>query len=261
MDILSAFETSCRYRVSEALGVPLARPHWVFVSLSHACNFNCRMCGVKHVLKNEELDRSVCRRVFDEVAGWGTDSVVVLTGGEPFLRPDIFDIVADAVRRGLAIEAVTNGSLIDTEAVAGRVIASGLKNIAISLDGKTAATHDGIRRFPGAYDRALRALRLLSDAKKSAEGGPQISVWVTVMNENLEELADMMPLSAEAGAECLVFHPVIVAQDDMQHTLPRGDLWVRPERLELLRRQIDAMVSYQKKNGLVAFLHDPYLWC
>lgn len=258
--ILSEFKSNLDFYFSEALNQPLAKPYWVFFSLLHRCNFNCQMCGVRHVLQDQELDIDLLKKSLDEVAGWGTDCTVLFTGGEVFLRKDVFEIIRYSVSLGLKTEAVTNGSLIDNPQFAAKIMDSGLSNIAVSLDGATAKTHDFIRGVDGAYAKATRALRLLSEEKKRKNHGPQISAWVTIMKENVHELYDMISLAKEIGVECLVYHPVIVAQADMQNTVQGGHLWITPEWQGVLKEQIDKLVAYKDKSGLIAFLHDPYQW-
>jgi len=260
MEYLNEFDLNLRYYFSEILNTPLARPYWIYISLTHKCNFDCQMCGVKKILREHELNTPVLKRALEEIGGWGSDCVIMLTGGEPFLRKDIFDIIDYSVSRGLKTEVVSNGSQIDNPQIAKRIIESGLQNIAISLDGINPQTHDYIRGVNGAYRKALDAIGYLRQEKRIKGRGPQISVWTTIMKENVEELYEMIPLIKGVGVECLVYHPVIVNQDDMQNTLKSGHFWVTDERMGILKQQIDKIVEYQKKDGLVAFLHDPYLW-
>ncbi len=258
MNILREFETNLSYHFAEVLEKPIAKPRWIFLSLSHKCTYNCQMCGVVNILKGYELSLEDVKRIFDEVSGWDWDFTIVITGGEPFLRKDIFEIFNYAQELKLGIEVVSNGSLISQE-IAEKVMSSGLKNIAISLDGAKEETHDFIRE-KGAFRKVAQAVKLLSAAKKKAGFGPQISVWTTIMKENVGELFDIIALTKNMGVECLVYHPVIVAQEDMQNTSPNARFWLNHKDIEKLKPQIDKIVSYQKKNGLVAFLHDPYLW-
>ncbi len=256
--LLEKFSRDAALYFSARFDVPLADPLWVFISLSHECTYRCQMCGVVHVLKGHTLDPEVVRRVLTGLSRGAHRPTVVFTGGETFLRPEVFPLIEHAASLGLSTEAVSNGSLFD-ESLARRVISSGLTNIAISLDGATAETHDHIRQ-PGAFEQALRALSLLRDEKRRRGKGPQISVWTTIMKENVRELVSIVPLAKDHGAECLVFHPVIAAQDDMQHTSADAPFWVRGKLLQELSRQIDELVAYQKRHGFIAFLHDPYLW-
>ena len=164
---LNGFETNLKYFFSQALDRPLAKPQWVYISLSHKCNLDCQMCGNKRTLRRHKLEFSVLKSVLDDIADWHSDPVILFTGGEPFLRRDIFNILDYAVALGLKTEVVTNGWFIDSGRLAERIVSSGLKNIAVSVDGATPQTHDAIRGVVGAYQRAIGALRLLSDEKKS----------------------------------------------------------------------------------------------
>ena len=258
MNILREFETNLSYHFSEILEKPMAKPCWIFFSLSHKCTYNCQMCGVVKILKGYELRAEEVKRVFSEISQWDWDFTIVITGGEPFLRPDIFDIFRYAEGLKLNVEVVSNGSLID-QVMAENIMSSGLKNIAISLDGAKEETHDLIRQ-PGAFKKAIQALRLLVAAKKKYGSGPQISVWTTIMKENVRELFDIISLARGLGVECLVYHPVIVAQEDMQNTSSNARFWLKDTDILELKKQIDRIVGYQKRKGLVAFLHDPYLW-
>lgn len=259
-EILKKFNSDLEYHFSEIISRPLAKPYWIYISLTHKCNFDCQMCGVKKILKEYELDFNLLRKVLDEVASWNSDCVIMLTGGEPFLRKDIFEIIGYSVSLGLKTEVVSNGSFINNPHIAERIICSGLQNIAISLDGTNPQTHDYIRRINGAYKKALDAISYLTQEKKIKGKGPQISVWTTIMKENIKELYEIIFLAKELGVECLVYHPVIVVQDDMQNTIRSGSFWIKEEEIKILKEQIDKIVEYQQQNGLVAFLHDPYLW-
>lgn len=258
MDYLKKFKTNLAYHFSEVLEYPFAYPYWIYISLSHKCTYSCQMCGVVNILKGYELPTDVVRRALREISQWKNDCTITLTGGEIFLRHDVFDIVDCAVQQGIKIEAVSNGSLIDKD-LAHRIVSSGLQNIAISLDGSTENTHDSIRN-KGAFIKAVAAINNLVVAKRTLGKGLQISVWVTIMKENVNELFDILKIVEGIGIDCLVFHPVIVAQADMQNTSPNAPFWIRGEDLKMFKKQIGRIADYQKKQGLVAFLHDPYLW-
>lgn len=258
MSFLGEFETNLKYHFSEVLEYPIARPYWIYISLSHKCTYNCQMCGVVKILKGYELPPEVLRRTIDEIAGWKHDCVVLFTGGEVFLRNDTLELVGYSVEKGIKTELVSNGVLINEE-LAFRAISSGLQNIAISVDGAKEATHDSIRQ-KGAFRKAINAITHLVNAKNKLGKGPQISVWTTIMKENLEELIDIASLAKGLGVECLVYHPVIVAQDDMQKTSVDAPFWITKDKADIFKAQIDKIIDYKSKHGLVAFLHDPYLW-
>lgn len=258
MDPIDQFEIDLAYHFSELLSIPFAKPKWVYISLSHKCTYQCKICEVVKILHGYELDAVVIKKAIDEVALWHWDSVVMFTGGEPFLREDIFGLIGHAVNKNLKTEVVSNGSLIDTM-LAEKIISAGLSSIAISLDGACDSTHDFVRGR-GAFKKAINALEMLVKAKRRIGAGPQISVWTTIIKENIAEMFDVIALVKNIGVECLVYHPVIVAQDDMQHTAANAAFWPREADLAILKEQLAKIIEYQTKHGLVAFLHDPYLW-
>ena len=88
---------------------------------------------------------------------------MVLTGGEPLYRDDIFDIAGYAGKKGLPTALATNGTLID-KGTAGRIRDAGFSRVSISIDGESAGSHDGLRGIPGSFDDALRGAALLRDA-------------------------------------------------------------------------------------------------
>jgi len=258
VDTLNQLEIDLAYYFSELLGIPFAKPKWIFVSLSHKCTYQCKICGVVKILKGYELESDYIKKTIDEAAKWSWDSTVLFTGGEPFLRQDIFSLFDYSVNKNLKTEVVSNGSLIN-DVLAEKIVSSGINNIAISLDGASENTHDFIRG-KGAFNKAVKAIKMLVSAKRRRGNGPQISVWVTIINKNIKELLDFIPLVKEIGIDCLVYHPVIVTQEDMQNTSSNANFWPDKDDLFLLKEQIDKIVTYQSKYGLIAFLHDPYLW-
>lgn len=257
-DHLRDFMYNLAYHFSAILEYPFAKPCWIYISLSHQCTYSCQMCGVVKILKGHELPKEVVKKALSEISSWRWDCVVMFTGGEPFLRKDIFELIGYSVNKDLKTEVVSNGSLINEE-LAFKIISSRLQNIAISIDGVREGTHDLIRG-KGAFKKAINAIVNLTEAKKKLGTGPQISVWTTIMKENVGELFDIISLVKDLGVECLVYHPVIVTQDDMQNTSPNAPFWIRGNGLKKLKEQIDKIIDYQTKYGLIAFLHDPYLW-
>ena len=258
MNHFREFKKNLAFHFSEVLNYPFAKPHWVYISLSHNCTYNCRMCEVVKILKGYELPEEMAKKSLDSISGWDWGSTVLFTGGEPFLRKDIFELIEYSVKRNLKTEVVSNGSLV-TQELARKIMRSGLNNVAISLDGAKESTHDNIRE-KGSFKKAITAVKTLVQEKAKTDRGPQISVWTTIMKENVTELFDIAPLVRGLGAECLVYHPVIVAQEDMQNTSPDAPFWINRDNLNVLKEQLDRIIDYKKRHGMVSFLHDPYLW-
>jgi heme b synthase len=119
--------------------------------------------------------------------------VVILTGGEPLLREDIYDIARYGTSRGLRMVIAPNGTLLDAEK-AKRLIASGIQRASISLDGETQETHDRFRRVEGAFDGALRGIEFLKRV------GLEFQVNTTVTQRNSSELPAILELAMNLGA-------------------------------------------------------------
>ena len=134
---------------------------WMAVEVTGGCNLDCVHCRCRD-FKGLDLSKENLFRLLDEAAEFAKP-VVVLSGGEPLLRDDVFEIARHGADRGLRMALATNGTLM-TRAVAGRIEDSGIKIVSLSLDGATRAVHDDFRRAPGAFDAAVRAAHILKDA-------------------------------------------------------------------------------------------------
>ena len=159
----------------------------VIWNLVRRCNLTCRHCYSISADKDfpGELSTAEVHGVMDDLRAFGVP-VLILSGGEPLLRPDLFEIAARAKALGFYTGLSTNGTLIDA-AMVGRIAAVGFDYVGISLDG-IAATHDRFRRLPGAFDRSLRAVRLCRDA------GIKVGIRYTMTEDNAGDLPALLQL-------------------------------------------------------------------
>ena len=137
-------------------------PKYVTWDCSRKCNFNCEHCGAKKEKYDTELSRQQAKDFIKYIQEYGTEYFVV-TGGEPLLRQDIFEIFEYAKEVGLRTGIATNAFFID-ENNAGK-IARVFDSIQISLDG-TKETHNKIRRNDKSYDKIIKAVGLLKKKRK-----------------------------------------------------------------------------------------------
>jgi heme d1 biosynthesis radical SAM protein NirJ len=165
----------------------------VIWNLIRRCNLACLHCYSisADVDFPGELSTQEARAVLHELKAAGVPALV-LSGGEPLLRRDIFEIAAQAKGMGFYTALSTNGTLIDLP-LATRVCETGFDYVGISLDGLE-ETHDRFRRKRGAFERSLGALRLLRDM------GVKVGVRFTLTRDNA---ADFEPLLDLAEAECI----------------------------------------------------------
>jgi radical SAM protein with 4Fe4S-binding SPASM domain len=146
----------------------------------------------------QELSTAECRHVIDQIAAVNPNVFLILTGGEPLLRKDIFELAACSAEHGFTVVLGTNGVLL-REAQARQMRQSGMQGASISLDSTDAPKHDTFRQLPGAWLAAVRATEALR-----AEG-LDFSVHTSVMAWNLGEIPAMIDLAAELGAKVLNF--------------------------------------------------------
>src|SRR5437870_11941259 len=145
-----------------------------------------------------ELSTDECRRVMDEIARVNPNVFLILTGGEPLLRKDIWNIAAYAAEKRFTTVLGTNGVLLrEREARAMRE--HGVLGASISLDSIDRARHDAFRHLPGSWDGAVRATRVLTDA------GLDFSLHMSVTDCNVGEVPATIDLARELGAKVLNF--------------------------------------------------------
>lgn len=162
--------------------------------VTRSCNLNCVHCRAAAHLGPYpgELSTEKCLALIDEIAAVSAP-VIILTGGEPLLRPDIFDLASYGTKKGLRMVMATNGTLVD-ESVARNMIAGGIQRVSISIDGKDAHSHDAFRGEPGAFAGAMRGI----DAMKSV--GMEFQINTTITTANLHEIKDIHDLVLKLGA-------------------------------------------------------------
>lgn len=172
-------------------------PRLLFWELTEGCNLKCIHCrAVAQPERNsDELTTPQMYRIIDQIAEFAKP-ILILTGGEPLYRPDIFDIARYAVKRDLQVALASNGTLID-HFIAKQIKLAGVKRVAISLDGATADTHDSFRGIPGSFEAALRG------AKHLVEHGIPVQFNTTITRHNEAELQQLFDLVREKGAVAL----------------------------------------------------------
>ncbi|SMC24864.1 heme b synthase [Desulfacinum hydrothermale DSM 13146] len=162
--------------------------------VTRTCNLSCIHCRAAALDKpyDNELSSQECRRVLDEIASFAKP-IIILTGGEPLMRPDIFELAAYGNELGLRMTMAPNGTLVTQKAVR-KMVESGIQRISISLDGATAESHDAFRRVPGAFEGALRGIR------NAREVGLPFQINTTITAHNLHELEAIQKLAVDLGA-------------------------------------------------------------
>lgn len=162
--------------------------------VTRSCNLNCVHCRAASHLGPYpgELSTGECLRLIDDIARF-SQPVIILTGGEPLLRQDIFDLAAYGTQKSLRMVMATNGTLVD-EAKVRKMIDSGIQRVSISIDGPDAQSHDALRQQPGAFAGALAGIAAMKAA------GMEFQINTTITTANLHQIKAIHDLALRIGA-------------------------------------------------------------
>ncbi len=177
-------------------------------NVTRRCNLSCMHCYLDSHDRSYpgELTTEEGRRLLDDVASFGAP-VVLFSGGEPLLRPDLFELAAYARDLGLRCVLSTNGTLI-SKRTAREIRQAGFSYAGVSLDG-IGAVHDKVRGKKGAYDEALAGLRRCRDE------GVRVGLRFTVHRKNVDELPAIFDLlETEDIPRCCVYHLAYAGRGD-----------------------------------------------
>jgi len=182
-----------------APGVIEPRLHLVAWEITRSCNLNCAHCRASAARGkyDGELTTEESTRLIDQIVEVG-NPIIILTGGEPLVRSDVYSIAEYARSKGLRVVMGSNGTLI-TPQIAARLKASGLSRISVSVDFPTPELQDRFRGQQGAFESALAGIRNIRGA------GIEVQVNCTLTRLNIDYLDDLLSLALNEGA--VAFHP------------------------------------------------------
>ncbi|HVA71987.1 MAG TPA: radical SAM protein [Candidatus Limnocylindrales bacterium] len=178
-------------RRSLETGVPIG----VHFDLTYRCNERCVHCYLDHE-DHGELETPEIKRILEQLAEAGT-LMLTFSGGEIFLRGDLFELLAFARRLHFNVSLKSNALLITPEH-AERLKSLGIRRIQISIYSADAAVHDAITKVRGSFDRSIRAIRFLKSQ------GMQVKIACPLMKQNIAGLAQLQSLAEELGVPYLI---------------------------------------------------------
>ncbi|MBE7460389.1 MAG: heme d1 biosynthesis radical SAM protein NirJ [Zoogloeaceae bacterium] len=193
----------------------------VIWNLIRRCNLTCKHCYSISADKDfpGELSTQEVYGVMDDLKRFRVP-VLILSGGEPLLRPDIFDIARRAKGLGFYVGLSSNGTLIDESNIR-RIAETDFDYVGVSLDG-IRETHDKFRRMQGAFEKSLHGIRLCRDA------GLKIGVRFTLTQDNAHDLPGLLKLVEDEGIDRFYFSHLNYAgrgnknrKDDAHHQMTR----------------------------------------
>lgn len=210
----------------------------VIWNLVRRCNLTCKHCYSISADKDfaGELGTEEVFRVMDDLKAFKVPALI-LSGGEPLLRPDIFDIARRSKAMGFYTALSSNGTLID-EAMCGQIASIGFDYVGVSLDG-LGPTHDKFRRMKGAFDLSLAGIR------RCRAAGMKVGVRFTMTQDNFHDLSGLLKLVEDEGIDRFYFSHLNYAgrgnknrKDDARHQMTR-------QAMDLL---FDSCWKYEEKR-------------
>ncbi len=181
------------------IGFPI-HPVW---EVTNACNLRCRQCHANSGKPfPDELSTEEGKRLLDDMAAIGEFRMLALGGGEPLIRPDIFELVAYARNLGLEISIATNGTLLTTEMIR-KFRRMGVANIAVGLNANDEIVHEQITHVPGSFAKSKRAIYA------TLEAGLNLQINTTVMKENRQSIPGLLDFASEVDAQIVLLYQLV----------------------------------------------------
>ena len=173
-----------------------AAPERIYWEITRACDLACRHCRACALAGRDqrELETWEIFRTLEEIAAEAKPHMI-FTGGDPLKRGDFFDIVQHAIALGLPCSVSPSATPLLTEAVIARLAALRVGAMSLSLDGSTAARHDGLRGVVGTYTRTLDLARMIAETPISL----QVNTLVT--RATVADLPDIHRVVEHTGAD------------------------------------------------------------
>lgn len=220
---MHALKADPQVKPSRPVGSAVRKPTGPVViwNLIRRCNLTCKHCYATSADKDfpGELNTDKVFSVMDDLKDFGVP-VLILSGGEPLMRPDIFEISHHAKDMGFYVGLSSNGTLI-TEDNIKDIVDVGYNYVGVSIDG-TRETHDKFRRKQGSYDEALRGIRLCREA------GIKVGLRFTLTQDNKQDLPALLQLMDDENIDKFYLSHLNYAGrgnknrgDDLHHQMTR----------------------------------------
>jgi len=178
------------------------KPRLIAFEVTRRCRYTCRHCRANAGYGHDERDLTTeqCKKILASVAKF-SKPVIILTGGEPMERNDIYELIRYGRDLGLRMVMATCGYLIDDESIV-RLKEAGILTLSFSVDGASAETHDAFRQAKGAFDSTVKAAQIARRA------GVRFQINTTISKINIDEVVGTAELAKRLGAYC--FNPFIL---------------------------------------------------
>jgi radical SAM protein len=205
-------------------------PFTIAWEITRACAYACVHCraDAQHKRDSRELSTAEAKTLIERLAAFGNHPILIFTGGDPMMRPDLFELIAYATERGLRCSLTPTATALPTRERLEKVREAGIRRIALSLDAPRPEIHDHFRQVPGSWQRTIDILH------RAQEVGLSVQVNTTVSKHNVDILHEMIPFIQEVNA----------VQWSVFFLVPTG------------RAQLENMISPEQHEKVFNWLYD-----
>jgi len=226
-------------------------------NITRACNLKCVHCyndsGPGKTCN--EVSTQLAKAVLDDLAQFSVPSIL-FSGGEPLMRPDLFELIEYAGKSGLRTVISTNGTLITAD-VAKKIKQLGVSYVGVSLDG-IGEINDKFRGIKGAFDKAAKGIRHCQDA------GVRVGLRLTLTRRNVEDISALFDFFESEGIERACFYHLVpsgrgseIADEALTHAESRvaiDGILAKTKQLEATGRQTDILTVDNHVDGVYLYL-------
>ncbi len=171
-------------------------PFTIAWEVTRACAYACVHCraDAQHHRDPRELSTAEARTLIERLAAFGNNPILIFTGGDPLMRPDLFELIAYANECGLRCSLTPTATALPTRERLEKALQAGIRRVALSLDAPRSEIHDAFRQVPGSWQRTMEILHRAQDV------GLSVQVNTTVAKHNVDILHEMVPFIQEVNA-------------------------------------------------------------
>jgi MoaA/NifB/PqqE/SkfB family radical SAM enzyme len=227
------------------------RPELVILDLTHKCNLSCNICEIRKDKPIKEYSLKEAEEIIRQACSWQVKDFA-LSGGEPLMRADIFEILDFVKKNKYHIGILTNGVILSDVFIKRLLpyLAGGFLSLSISLDALTPEIHDDIRGTRGCFEKTSGAFKRLAELKKEYPGINFNSISI-ILNENLEELPGLADFFKSLNINSIQFQALLSNNLIMKERKSSSKYWISPERFAALDTAIDRLIDFKRKNPVL----------
>ena len=253
--------TQLRGELTQAAKVAMVRlgivppPLRVQVDITDRCNFRCPMCSKPETqASSQELELQEWMMALERIRTVPLLREISISGGEPFTRPDMLEILDFAKRMDLRVVLLSNGWFIDADTLQA-LQELGVDRLMVSLNSLRKSVHDGSRGKPGSYERIMQLIQEWLASPRTTD----LCLATIVMESNCGELLSLATYVNERGLSGIIFQVLLPGEvhypfcgesrmgDSSAEWYSRSPFWVRST--DTLRSEVAALLVTQKAQG------------